>query len=127
MRRVYYLMKRSSCIYYKNIFFLDRRNKYSKYFHRKLFYNSNSLFNRYSSIEENTNLRKHNINKIDCIRIYFSRENSSRRKLNRSFAIIIESAFDCLKKNATSTEIYLHYWISIEKTNDSTVENLIYL
>ena len=73
MRRVYFLIKRSSYIYYKNNFFLDRRNKYSKYFHRKLFYNSNNISNRYSPIEENTNLRKYNINKINRIRIYFSR------------------------------------------------------
>ena len=73
MRRVYFLIKRSSYIYYKNNFFLDRRNKYSKYFYYKLFYNSNNLSNRYSSIKRNINLRKYNINKTSRIRIYFSR------------------------------------------------------
>ena len=66
-------MKRSSYICYKNNFFLDRRNKYSEYFHRKLFYNSKNLFDRYSPIEKNINLRKHNTNKIDYIRIYSPR------------------------------------------------------
>ena len=127
MRRVYFLMKRSSCIYYKNNFFLGRRNKYSKCFHRKLFHNSNNLSNRYSSIEENANLRKHNINKTNHIRIYFPRWDSSRRKLDKSFTIKTKSVLDCLRKNAISIKIYLHYWISAEKTNDSAVENLIYL
>ena len=73
MRRVYFLIKRSSYIYYKNNFFLDRRNKYSKYFYRKLFYNLNNFSNRYSSIEKNIDLRKYNTNKTNRIRIYFSR------------------------------------------------------
>ena len=107
-------MKRSSYTCYKNNFFLNRRNKYSKYFYRKLFYNSKSLSNRYSSIEiKNINLRKYNIEKINYIRIYSSREDPSRRKLDRSFAIIeTKSVLDCLEKNAMNTvniEIYLHY------------------
>ena len=102
-------MKRSSYTYYKNNFFLDRQNKYSKYFYYKLFYNSKNLSNRYSSIKKNINLRKYNINKTNCIRIYFPREDLSKRKLNRLFAIKVKSVLNCLKKNAMSTKIYLHY------------------
>ena len=102
-------MKRSFYTCYKNNFFLDRRNKYFKYFYR----DSKNLSNKYSSIEiKNTNLRKHNTKKTNYIRIYSPREDSSRRKLNRSFAIMIKSVLNCLRKNAVNTintKIYLHY------------------
>ena len=126
MRRVYFLIKKSSYTYYRNNFFLDRRNKYFKYSHRRLIYNSKSLFNRYSSIKKNINLRKHNINKTNRIWIYFSRWDLSRRKLNKSFTIETKSVLNYLRKNAINIKIYLYYWKSIEKTNDST-KNLIYL
>ena len=103
-------MKRSSYTCYKNNFFLDRRNKYFECFHRKLFYNSKNFSNKYSSIEiKNIDLRKHNTKKTDYIRIYSSRENPSRRKLDRSSAIEAKSVLDYLRKNAIDTKIYLHY------------------
>ena len=109
MRRIYFLIKKSFYTYCKNNFFLGRRNKYSKYFHRKLFHNSKNLSNRYSSTRiENINLQKRDTKK-NYIRIYFPRRDSLRRKLDRLFTIKIESVLNFLKRNAINTKIYLHY------------------
>ena len=104
-------MKRPSYTCYKNNSFLGRRNEYPECLHRKPFHDPKCLPGRHPPVGGNANLRKHDTGKTGRIQIRFPRGDLPRRKLDRPFAVGVESVLDCLGKDAegTNTEACLHY------------------